>query len=318
MQIARLGLVLALTSLWACDRQNDNTPAASASASSAPASASAAANKPKVDTKGVAIGVPYPAEQILKAVNPKGEEPYKGPVGTLRGVVRIEGDAPLDTGLSFPDKCKDAAATYGKLFRVGADKAAADVLVAVTGYTGFVPEREAVAKTTLHGCAVDTRTLVMTYGQRLEVRNVDQVDTYMPFLDGAPSRAILVAVPGGDPIKMYPQEPGHYMIRDELPKPFMTSDVFVLAYSTHDVTGLDGKYEIKNIPVGKVRLSALLPSIDQTTEQMIEIKEGDNNQDLTITFDKAKYLARPKPATSASAGAAPSASAPPAAPGPKG
>jgi hypothetical protein len=53
------------------------------------------------------------------------------------------GDPPPGTGLSFPiGKCGEAAATYGRLFRVGQNKGLADALVTVVNYDGYVPERE--------------------------------------------------------------------------------------------------------------------------------------------------------------------------------
>ena len=262
------------------------TGQAAAPGSAAPP-ASAAAPAPKGP---IPNGIGRPDADIAKVVNPKGEAPYEGPKATVRGTVRIKGDAPPATSFTFPaGKCGEAAATYGKTFRVGLEGAAADVLVAVTGYKGFVPAREEAAKITIHGCAFARRTVAMTFGQRLEVANIDQIESYMPYLDGAPKKAVLVAVPGGAPVKLYAYEPGHYMIRDELPNPFLTADVFVLAYATHAITGLDGQYEIPGVPAGgEVRVSAFLPSIDKVVEQRITLKEGDNNVDLTLEFDAKK------------------------------
>src|SRR5262249_42947203 len=174
------------------------------------------------------------------------------------------------------------AATYGKLFRVGQDGTVADVLVGVTGYSAFVPAREPAKKVTLRGCAASQRTIALTYGQRLEVMNVDSVRTYMPYLDGGAAPAVLVAVPGGDPVRLYPQEVGHYLLRDELPKPWLTADVFALKYATLDVTRLDGRYQIAGIPAGKVRVSAFLPAIDRTVEKDVEIVPGENTLDLAF------------------------------------
>ena len=82
-------------------------------------------------------------------------------------------------------------------------------------------------------------------------------------------------------------------------------DIFVLNYATHDVTGLDGHYEIKNIPAGKVRVDAFLPVIGKSEGQEIEIKEGDNTLDFTFHFDAAKDLPKPKAAASAPASVPP-------------
>ncbi|HSO00518.1 MAG TPA: hypothetical protein VLS89_19635 [Candidatus Nanopelagicales bacterium] len=261
------------------------TAASATAAAQAPASGSA---KPST-----AVGAPVPPELVAKIMNPRGEATYSGPTGTLKGHVRIRGDAPPDTELSFPaGKCGEAAATYGRLFRVGQDGALADALVTVVGYNGFVPEKEEAEKVTIHGCALARRTLAVSFGQRVEVSNLDPMESYMPYLDGAPTRAVMVAVPRGDAVKLYPPMPGHYMIRDQLPKPFMTSDVFVLKYATHDVTDLDGEYEISGIPVGKATVVAYLPVLNDEVKQEIEIKEGENLVDLELRFDLAKWKER--------------------------
>lgn len=318
----RLGFAALVLSLAACgnnaspDGAPQSSASARASAGSVPVtSASSAIPAPSasVDTHGIPIGIPYPVEKILAAVNPKGAAPYKGPTGTLKGTIHIEGDAPPTvTGLKIPSNCGEASATYGKLFRVGLEKTLADVLVAVTGFGGIVPAEGEAEKITIHGCALARRTIAATFGQRLEVSNLDVGKEYMPYLDGAQTEAILVAVGNGFPVKLYPGQPGHYLVRDMLPKPYLTADVFVLTYSTHDVTGLDGQYEIKNIPVGQVKVNAFLPVLVRKAaeEKLIEIKPGENKLDFTIKFDLKKDMdgvstTAPPPASTVSAGAAP-------------
>jgi hypothetical protein len=276
-------------------------PASSGSASAAPAAASASAAAAGSVAGSALVPPPVPpvpdvsltSADVLKVMNPKGQAPYSGPVGTLRGRVSIQGDPPPDSGLSFPvGKCGEAAATYGRLFRVGQDSALADALVTVVNYDGYVPEREEAEKVTIQGCAFSSRTVAVSYGQRVEVSNLDSLEPYMPILDGAPFTAVLVAMPRGDAVKFNPLKPGYYELRDSLPKPFLKAGVFVLKFATHDVTGLDGRYEIKGIPVGKVLTAALLPAIDQDVKKAIEIKEGDNTLDFQFTFDLAKWKAK--------------------------
>ena len=294
----RSGFGALVLSLAACgnNASPDGAPAASGAASARPigaASSATPAPAASVDTHGIPIGVPYPAAKILETVNPKGVAPYKGPTGTLKGTIRIEGDAPPTvTGLKIPSKCGEASATYGKIFRVGLEKTLADALVAVTGFDGIVPADGEAMKITIHGCALARRTIAATYGQRIEVSNLDVGNEYMPYLDGAQTEAILVAVGNGAPVKLYPGQAGHYLVRDMLPNPFLTADVFVLAYATHDVTGLDGQYEIKNIPVGKVKVNAFLPVLTRKAaeEKLMEIKPGENKLDFTLKFDLKKDM----------------------------
>ncbi|WP_437767077.1 hypothetical protein WME77_08585 [Sorangium sp. So ce764] len=274
--------------------------AAAGSASAAPGTAAAAgsASAGAVGSAQAGAGeaheISLTSDDVAKVMNPKRQAPYSGPTGTLRGRVTIKGDPPPDTGLSFPiGKCGEAAATYGRLFRVGQQNGVADALVTVVNYSGYVPEREEAEKVTIHGCAFSKRTVVMSYGQRLEVANLDPLEPYMPNLEGAPFMAVLVAVPQGDPVKFYPPQPGYYHLVDKLPKPFLKAEVFVLKFATHDVTGLDGKYEIKGIPVGKVLTAALLPAIEQDVKREIEIKEGENTLDFELNFDLKKYSEKP-------------------------
>ena len=304
MRHLHLGLLLALP-LAACSSQSSApNPSGSASTGQSPAASGSAKVKAPVETFDVPVGMVADAAKIVAAVNPKHEKPYAGPKGTLRGHVRIEGDPPPDTGLKFQPNCKDAAATYGKLFRVGLEKALADVMVAVTGYQGFVPADSEVKKLTIHSCAAPKRTIPATYGQRFEVSNLDKLDSYLPYLDGNPVRAVMVAIPQGAPVKLYAPEPGRYMLRDQMPSGIV-ADVFVVKFATVDVTDLDGQYEIKNIPVGKVRVDALLPVIGKAKGQELDIKEGDNTLDITLNFDAKKDLAPPPAAPTSSAPATP-------------
>jgi hypothetical protein len=289
-QATILAATLAVLATSACQGGNKNSSSSGSAAPPPSGSAAAGSSSAKAPPpKGVVVGIPVAPEKVAKEVNPNNAEPYNGPTGTIKGVVRIKGDPSPATEFSFPAGCAEAAATYGKWFRVGQDGTAADVLVAATGYEGYVPPREEAVKVTMRGCALSTRTVAATFGQRIEVSNLDKTESYMPYLDGAPFRAVLVAIPGGDSVKLYAQEPGHYLIRDQLPKPFMSADVYVVKFATHDVTGLDGLYEITGVPVGKVRVNALLPALDLTAEQTIEVKPGENTVDLTLEFSRAKF-----------------------------
>jgi len=294
----------ALSLLAGCAKKAD--PAAAASAAPSAISAPAAA-KPSAP---VASGLPGAAEQVGRVVNPENKAAYTGPTGTVKGLVTASGDPPpVATAhlAKIKGDCPEARETYGRLFREGMMRSLADVLVAVTGYEGYVPEKEPKQVVAARGCAFSTRTIALTYGQALDIVSKDR-EGYVPNLLGGHMKAQLLALPGGAPSTLYPPEPGHYVLTDDI-KVFMWADVYVVKFSTHDVTALDGRYEIKGVPVGKARISALLPATGQVVEKDIEIKAGETlDVPLELRFD-AKAFAAAQAAGAPSAG---SSAAPPA------
>jgi hypothetical protein len=183
-------------------------------------------------------------------------------------------------------------------------------MVAVTGYDAYIPASSEVYPISIHGCAYDRRTLVLTYGQRIEVTNRDVKQSFLPQLDGSNTPAQLIAMPKGDAVKLYPLEVGHYALREGMKGgAWMYADVFVLQYTTHAVTGLDGRYRISGIPAGKVKLSVYLPSVDRelhpetgaessTVERDVEIKDGETtNLDIEFPYKVLKVAPKPKPAS---------------------
>jgi hypothetical protein len=291
---------VALLGLCACEKK------AGQASGSAPTT-SASVFKPAAP---VASGLPGVPELVSKVVNPQNEPAYSGPTGGVSGVVTATGDLPpVATAhlAQIKGKCPEARDMYGHVFREGMMRSLADVLVAVTGYSGYLPAKEAKQTVAARGCAYNTRTIALTFGQTIDVVSKDG-EGYAPNLLGAHMQAQLLALPGGAPSTLYPPEPGHYVLTDDL-KVFMLADVFVLKYSTHDVTSLDGRYEIKGLPPGKMRISALLPTTNAVVEKDIEIKAGQTiDVPLAIPFDAKAYAA------AAAAGAASAAAAASAAP----
>jgi len=180
------------------------------------------------------------------------------------------------------------------LFRVSADGALADALVAVTRYQGHVPPASKEVALTIHGCAFSQRTVALHESQVLTVKNKDGVP-FLPRLDGARAPATIVTVPGGAPITLHHRGPQRYSLVEDTGHTFMKAHVWVFKYATTSVTGLNGKYSIGSIPVGPVKVSAMLPVGDKKllfSHADAEIKEGDNTLDLKIVFDAKQHATK--------------------------
>jgi hypothetical protein len=274
-----------------CSRKSDATPSGSASSS---ASAPAASAKPASE---IPRPIPLTQAQIDSTVNPTKLPAYKGPTGTIRGNISVRGDrAPEreDVIATITPKCQAAKEMYGKLFREGMMRSLADALVTVTGYDGYVPARSTSKLVEARNCSWDSRTIALMFGQRLDVQSKDS-EPYLPDLIGGSMPAQMVAIPGREPVTLYPMKVGRYGLGDTL-HPFSFADVFVIKYPTFAVTGLDGKYEITGVPVGEVTVTAVLPITMRTAEKKVKV-EPDRAilVDLEIPFDKKKDMPKPPP-----------------------
>ena len=186
-----------------------------------------------------------------------------------------------------PD-CAIAANTYGKLFREGNGRTLADVLVAATGYTGYVKPKLDHADLSARDCAWAKKTLGVTFGQRINVKSAD-ARPYTPQLLGGPSGALLVAVPGGDAVPLFPQQPGHYVLIDSM-RLYSKADVFVVRYPTFDVTGINGHYRIEGVPVGPVTVSALLPSTSSSASRQVNVTSAEAvRADFALSFNRSSF-----------------------------
>ncbi len=249
------------------------------------------------------------AESVERSLNPQSLPLYSGPVGAVRGVVTVTGDpAPLtpERSSKIPEGCPRALELEQRLFREGVDRTLADVLVTVTEYQGYIkPQAEAV-RVEARGCAFGSNVIALVYGQRIDVYNRDP-QGYLPRLVGVPTYTLRVAMPGGNPVPIFPPSPGHFRLVDET-REYMRSDVYVLNYPTFDVTGLNGAFDIQGIPAGDVKVTAFSPALGKVSEQRVKIQAGATQElKLELAFSQAEYEAalrsKAQPAASPAAGA---------------
>ncbi len=214
---------------------------------------------------------------------------YVGPTGIVSGTVRIVGpDAPEVPGLSFR-ACPAAIDMYSRAFRSGVpredgSRALADALVVVTGYTGFIEEKEPAVRVTVdRACSYPSRTIAMTFGQRLEVTN-DTKLPFGPYLEDTYNPVIRVAPPqnAGDPVRIYPPRADYFRLRDRL-QSFVHEDVYVLRQPLHAVTDLAGHFRIAGVPVGHVKVSARLPAVGSDGAHDVDVR-ADAVADVELTL----------------------------------
>jgi len=203
---------------------------------------------------------PLPSASVAELVNPEKLPAYTGPTGSVEGLIRVTGAPPRETPADF-GKCPDAAKTYGHAFREGPARALADAVVAVTGYKGFyIPEGREAKTLAVRGCAFEARTMTLTIGQRVDVRNLT-VDFWTPKLEPSPPGLVMMAVPGGEAIKLTPRKVGYHRIVDH-DRAFAVTELYVFRHALHTVSAADGTYRIDGVPVGKVTINTMHPSID--------------------------------------------------------
>jgi hypothetical protein len=266
--VAWAGAIATLVGGAGCSR-HDGTPSAAPAPSSSVAAAEAGADEGRS---------PIPKELVDSVVNPEHLPAYTGPTGSVEGTIVVVGPSSPDVKLDVT-QCPAALDTYGKLFREGTPatpggpRPLGDTVVIAVGYGGsYVPERQPAKQVTISpNCSYPTRTITMTFGQRLEVTNESKVP-FAPRIDSDLTPAVMMAAPMGmgDPIRLYPRRPGHAAMGDIM-QPFVRQDVYVLRYPLHTVSAVDGHYRIDGVPVGKMVVRALHPTVASEAQAPVEI-----------------------------------------------
>lgn len=242
---------------------------------------------------GVLNVATVPDKDVIAMVNPDHLPAYKGPTGSIEGTVKITGPAAPPSGITEATFaiCPDSKNEYGKMFRAGevTDPGnahwLADAIVVVTGYQGFwVPEKKEATVVTIDGCGTTHRTITMTFGQRLEVKNLTN-DFWTPLLEPGSGSTMMMAPPHNvDPVKLYPKKAGRHALFDHDRKYFI-NDVMVMRHPLHAVTDMDtGHYRIDGVPVGKVHVNASHPQIKRAGATMDTVVRANETETVNLVF----------------------------------
>jgi len=249
-----------------------------------------------------AVGLP--SSVVAAVVNPMNLKPYSGPTGSIVGTVLVRGpEAPPVPNLEV-QACPGALDTYGKLFRAGplrsdGARPLADALVLVTGYGGYVPEKNEVQRVVIGtNCGYPSRSIALTFGQRLDIAN-DSTLPFAPYLEGAPGLTVMIAPPQqrGEPVKIFPVRADFFPLRDQLQK-FVHVDVYVLRQPLHAVTDLQGHFRIDGVPAGRVRVSARLGGLLGEVDEDVNVRaDAPQTVELSLKYAPAGAASPLRPAT---------------------
>jgi hypothetical protein len=257
---------------------------------------------------GALNATPLPTASVAAMVNPDKLAPYNGPTGSIEGTITVIGDPAPATPADF-SRCPDAAKTWDHAFREGPKlpsgaRPLGDAIVVVTGYKGFyVPETQEAKEIRVEGCGYTQRTLSMTFGQRLEVKNLSK-EFWTPMLEPGPNMVLMMATPGGDPAKIYPKKPGHYLLLDRDRKHSVV-DVYAFLHPLHATSAVTGYYRIDGVPVGKLKVSSTHPRIDSNAEADVTVAPGVVHKVDLVLKNVNKEAGAPVPDSGSDAGPAP-------------
>lgn len=256
---------------------------------------------------------PIAAEAVAKVLNPNKLPPYQGPTAILEGTVYVRGPASPQLDAPKRSNCKNVA-DY-RLFREGpADESGrrtlADAVVGVTGYDSFVPPKTDSQRLSVRDCAFDHRTVVLTYGQRLDVFNAEPLSSgvfYAPRLIKDTTSSLMIAAPGNT-VKLYFQKPGRDLLVDGMNNSHLYADVFAAVNSLHVVTDSGGHFILPGIPVGELDVSVMHPAFDDSgvARQKLVFKAGQTtHHDFEVTYVPKAAKADGGAPSAADAGAKP-------------
>ena len=299
-----VGTILPL--FFACSHgaktSNDSPPAPSASVAMAAPAVSSAPSASASPSSSSPSPFPIPRTSVDLVLNPKGLPPYEGPTGSVEGNVYVTGPAAPNVAIDT-SRCPAAIDTYGKAFREGAplpngSRPLADAAVVVVGYSDFyIPSRADAKRVVIDAnCAYPSRTITLTFGQRLEVVNQSKL-LFGPLISQDSSVAVMLAPPEehGDPVKLYPRQAGYFTLADRM-QSFVREDLYVFRHPLHTVSDLDGHYRIDGLPVGALKVGVHHPGVVADAEAPVDVVANVVQRvDLTVTY-KPKPPSKPAPA----------------------
>jgi hypothetical protein len=207
----------------------------------------------------------------------------------------------MRTFMAMPKSCDAALPVHGPIYRAGPKGELADTLVAAIGVAGYVRPSKDDKKVVIKNCSIEPTVIDLSLGQRLLVGNADP----MPYTPQVPFKMLVhrVVIKDMSPVPLFFTQTGAFGITwlaGAMPGAAVpTATVFVLPNALHAVTGLDGKFRITGIPVGKATIAASHLDMGEAKKE-VEIKAGTELKvELTLTYKAPASATAPSSAGSA-------------------
>jgi plastocyanin len=270
---AAFAIVAALT-LYACDEKKTETaPGAAGNPSGATPSGGVPPAGPAVAASGAATAPSGAAAAPSGAAAAPSSDK-----GTVKGSVVLSGKVP-----EMPDQKRQTDAFCAKSPQkddevvVGKGGALANVLVHINGLPATPPPSKA-AELNQDKCSYAPRVQGIVVGQTLSIQNSDPVLHNVREIKGALTKKNFAQVPGTPAVQETFSDAGTlWKFKCDIHN-WMTAYVWVQSNGAFAVSDKDGKFEIKDVPVGTWDVTAW------------HERFGEKNAKITVAKDKTAEL----------------------------
>ncbi len=223
------------------------------------------------------------------------EPPVK--VAVVEGIVKLREGAENPTydpptgerPAPIPD-CTPPQISDRQPLHLGEGRGLGGVLVTASQFEGHVPHTKTTHRVEIRDCRLEPRLVVATIGDTLEVTNKSRA-AFVPMLSNDPFMQALVP----DQTRTIPLETGGVVpLQCTFGTECARTDIVVLHYPVHAISGDGGRFRLDNVPVGQeLSLAAWHPLIAETM-QRVTVPEG-GLHDLVLEVAPPAPVVPPEP-----------------------
>ena len=206
----------------------------------------------------------------------------------ITGVINLKGTPPAEKELSpikddpYCSTMYPGALPTTRFYVVSAGGGLADVIVSLKGISGKSTGGSAApVGIDQKGCLYHPEILAVQTGQKIIVKNSDTCvhNVHTVPKENAPQN--MVQMPGGADLNFTFDKPEPFLKFQCDVHPWMFAWVSVFDHPYFAVSGMDGKFTIKNVPPGKYTLEATHRKLGVQTAE-IEVKDTGAAQNFTF------------------------------------